>query len=317
MMEGRVNNFLNLYYSAPEKIVLNWQITSPQLYLGEFLGFLNNRKAAAAKTAPRNSTNIVDQLSNVFNRSQADLHMRVANVHYKNFLATNAKADILVSEDGIEIKDVALNHAGGRLGIRGRIVQDNVSNNFNISSVVSNVNIHEFFYSFDNFGLSSPTYQNLKGFLSAKALISGKINSQGSVIPRSINGNVSINLKDGALVNYNPLKTVGKFAFPFRDLNNIVIPKLDASFDLKGEKIIINPMQITSSVINADVAGVYSLGRGTNINFDVPLRNPKNDTTITDKEELKKKRYRGIVLHLSAKDDETGKLKIGWNKDHK
>jgi len=128
---------------------------------------------------------------------------------------------------------------------------------------------------------------------------------------------VAINLKNGALLNYSPLKSVGKFAFPFRNLNNIVIPVLDARFDIHGDKIIINPLQITSSVLNADIAGTYGLTNGTNLTLDIPLRNPKKDSTITDKDELLKKRYKGIVLHILAKDDDKGKLKIGWNKDHK
>ncbi|RYD90287.1 MAG: AsmA family protein, partial [Sphingobacteriales bacterium] len=41
MMNGKVSNFLNLYYNAPEKMLLTWYIRSPQMYLGEFLGVLN------------------------------------------------------------------------------------------------------------------------------------------------------------------------------------------------------------------------------------------------------------------------------------
>jgi hypothetical protein len=66
-----------------------------------------------------------------------------------------------------------------------------------------------------------------------------------------------------------------------------------------------------------DVAGVYGLKKGTDITLDIPLRNPKKDTTIQDKQKLEKKRYRGIVLHIRAKTDSTGKLKVGFNKDKK
>jgi len=126
-----------------------------------------------------------------------------------------------------------------------------------------------------------------------------------------------MNLKDGHLINFKPLQGVGKLAFPFRDLKNISVPSLDATFTLHGDRIEISPMQISSSVLNLDVAGTYGLTTGTNIAMDIPLRNPKNDSTITDQEKLKKKRYRGIVLHLLAKSDETGKVKIGFNKEKK
>lgn len=314
-MEGRVNNFLNLYYDSPEKILLSWQIRSPQLYLGEFLGFLNSRQQAPAKKSS-NSGNIIDQLSNVLDRAHAKMHMQVANLHYKNFLATDAKADLLLSEDGVVVNNMSLKHAGGSLKFNGQIIQRTQSNKFLFSTVVTNVNIHEFFYAFDNFGLTDITYKNLKGVLSATAQVTGALTNTGSIVPHSTNGYVTLNLRNGALLNYNPLKTVGKFAFPFRNLNDIEIPSLDAKFDLKGDKIIINPLKLTSSVINADIAGTYALTKGTNITLDIPLRNPKSDTTITNKEELLKKRYKGIVLHILAKDDEQGKLKIGWNKDH-
>jgi len=58
------------------------------------------------------------------------------------------------------------------------------------------------------------------------------------------------------------------------------------------------------------------LGSGTNITLDVPLRNPGKDAGITDTAKLAKRRNRGIVLHIRAADDASGKLKIGWNKDH-
>jgi AsmA-like C-terminal region len=317
-MSGRANNLMNLYYNAPEKIVVDWNVNSPQIHLGEFLGIINRRKKAAVKSTSRgNSSNMVDQFTNVINKSQVNLNLQVANVHYNKFLATDAKANLKLSEDGIEIKDIALKTSGGTLGIRGRIVQDDVANRFDVSTVISHVNIHDFFYAFNNFGITAPTYENLKGLLSAKAQLAGTFNGHGGILSQSLKGLVILNLKDGALINFNPLKTAGKIAFPFRNLNNIQIPNLDAEFDINGKMITIKPMKLTSSVINADIAGVYGLDKGTDIALDLPLRNPKNDTTITDKEELKKKRYKGIVLHLAAKDDGTGKVKIGFNKDRK
>jgi hypothetical protein len=317
-MEGRVNNFLNLYYDAPEKILLTWQIRSPELRLGEFLGFLNARRSTRPTvTRKGNSGNIVDQLSNVLEKGNARMHMEVAKVYYKKFLATNVKADLLTTQDGVIIRDVVVKHAGGTLNLNGKLTQGNSLNRFALNTTISNVNIREFFYAFDNFGLRDLGHQNLKGFLSATTQVSGGITDVGSLVPRSVNGVVNINLRNGALLNYSPLIKVGKFAFPFRDLNNIEIPKLTARFDLHGDKITINPMQINSSVLNADIAGTYAFTKGTNIAFDVPLRNPKKDEDITDKEELNKRRFKGIVLHLVAKDDETGKVKIGWNKDHK
>jgi hypothetical protein len=315
-IKGRVNNFLNLYYNAPEKILLNLQIHSPQLYLGEFIGLLGNSSNPSVSRTT-NSSNITDQLNNVLQKSNASIHLEAANVHYFKFLATDTHADLVTTPDGLIIKSVGLKHAGGTLNLNGYLKKGNVLNRLSLSTAVSNVDVREFFYAFDNFGLKDFTYENLKGSLSAKTEITANITNKGSLEPKSINGTVDMNLRNGALLNFKPLLGVGKLAFPFRDLKNISIPSLDATFTMHGDKIEISPMQISSSVLNVDVAGTYGLNNGTNIALDIPLRNPKNDTTITDMEKLKKKRYKGIVLHILAKSDENGKVKIGWNKNRK
>ena len=113
--------------------------------------------------------------------------------------------------------------------------------------------------------------------------------NKASLVSKSIDGNPDVSLRDGALLNFKPLQNVGKYAFPFRDLKNIRIPKLDAHFAVHGDHIDITPLQISSSVLNLDVAGTYGLTNGTDITMDIPLRNPGKDSTSTDKFQLLKK----------------------------
>ncbi|QHS55825.1 AsmA-like C-terminal region-containing protein [Mucilaginibacter sp. 14171R-50] len=315
-MEGRVNNFLNLYYNAPEKILLTWQIHSPQLYLNEFMGFLSPRKGAPAAKTRGNSGNVVDQLSNVLERGKAEMHMQVGKVYYKKFLATDANAHLITTDDGVIIKNISLKHAGGSLRVNGKVMQGNALNRFAVNTTISHVNMREFFLAFNNFGLQDFTAENLKGFLSAKTSITGGVTDAGNLVPRSIKGTLDLNLQDAALINFQPLMGVGKFAFPFRNLKNITIPNLDAHFLVNGDMITIKPMQVSSSILNVDVAGVYGLTHGTDIALDIPLRSPKDDFKINDLAERAKKRYKGIVLHIRAHEEE-GKMKIGWNKNHK
>ena len=314
-MQGKVSNFLNLYYTAPEKILIVWQITSPQLHIAEFLGFLNARQSEAPAKTKNTKVNLNNKLNTAFDKGRAELHLRVAKVYYKKFLATDATADLLLADNTIKVQNVSVKHAGGSLKLAGNIVQNGKVNTFLLNTQVDNVNVSNFFYSFNDFGLQSFSSKNLRGFLSAQAHITGSINNEGNIVPRSINGTATIDLQKGALINFSPITSVGKFAFPFRDLKNITFSNLKGKFDINGDKITISPMQINSSVLNMDVAGVYSLSRGTNIALDIPLRNPKKDSTIVDQTERNKKRMRGIVLHILATDGDDGKIKIKWNKN--
>ena len=314
-MQGKVSNFLNLYYTAPEKILIVWQITSPQLHIAEFLGFLNARQSEAPAKTINTKVNLNNKLNTAFDKGRAELHLRVAKVYYKKFLATDATADLLLADNTIKVQNVSVKNAGGSLKLAGNIVQNGKVNNFLLNTQIDNVNVSNFFDSFNDFGLQSFSSKNLRGFLSAQAHITGSINNEGNIVPRSINGTATIDLQKGALINFSPITSVGKFVFPFRDLKNITFSNLKGKFDINGDKITISPMQINSSVLNMDVAGVYSLSRGTNIALDIPLRNPKKDSTIVDQTERNKKRMRGIVLHILATDGDDGKIKIKWNKN--
>jgi hypothetical protein len=313
-MNGSVHNFLNLYYNAPEKILLNLQIRSQDFYLGEFIGFLGSGSKTTTVT-DANSGNVVKQLNNVLQKGNAAITLDVANAHYNKFVATKVHAEIQTNSQGLLIKTISLRNSGGGIQLNGDVKKGNALNRMALNATISNVDVRDFFFAFDNFGLKDFTYENLKGSLSAITQITANLSNKGTLLPGSVNGVVNLNLKDGQLVNFKPLQGVGKFAFPFRNLKNISVPNLEGTFTMRGDKIEISPMQISSSVLNLDVAGTYGLTNGTNIAMDIPLRNPKNDTTIADQEKLKKKRYSGIVLHLRAKSDENGKVKIGFNKE--
>lgn len=310
-MDGSVKNFLNLYYNSPEKILLNWRMHSQNLYLGDFLAFLGARKNSTPIKSKNKSNNFATQMNTMLEKGNAEINLRVDKVHYSRFTGSNATADIFLSENGLNLKNVSLKHGGGSIKLNGKLQQNGRLNNFALNTVVSNVNISDFFYSFENFGLESPTYKNLKGSFFAKTNVTGSIDGQGKLNPGSMNGNVNFDLKKGALLNYNAVKSIGKFAFPFRNLDNITFDNLNGNFDIKGRLVTIKPMMINSSLLNMNLAGVYATtGKGTNILLDVPLRNPKKDEDITDKQELKERRMKGIVIHILATDGEDGKIKF-------
>ncbi|AWH86910.1 AsmA family protein [Flavobacterium album] len=309
-MDGSIKNFLNLYYSDPAKIVLTWNIHSPQLHLGEFMGFLGSRQRKAVPVKKARKGNMTEDLNLLFEKSNVDMKLRVDKLYYNRFFATDAKADILLTDNGVVVKNAGLKHAGGSLMINGMMLQQGKVNKYSLDAVISDVDINKFFYAFNNFGMETLKAEHLKGLVSSKASVTGSITDAGAMVPKSMYGTVTFGLRKGKLIDFDPVKNVGKFAFPFRDMKNIDFYNLNGKFDIKGEKVTIHPMKINSSVLNMDVEGVYSFGKGTEIYVDVPLRNPKKDKDITDKEELAKRRNRGIVLHLKAVDDEDGKVKV-------
>jgi hypothetical protein len=310
-MEGEMRNFANLYYTDPRKILLDWQIKSPQVNLNEFLVFLGKRKSNVYND---NSTlaSISRQLDLMLAQASIRMRIQVARLQYKRFEASRINADITMKEAGIAINNVSLLQGGGSLSVSGNIDQSGALNRFGIKSNINNINVQKLFYAFDNFGQTTINDRNLRGSFYGSTNVTGTMRDNGQIVPGSFQGVVQFDIRNGALINFEPLQKVGAFAFPNRDFTNITFSNLKNTFDINGSKVIIRPMRIETSVLNVFLEGIYGFSSGTNIAVQVPLRNPQKDALIADYGE-NGRFTKGIIINLHA-IDENGKVKFKLGK---
>ncbi|OCB69215.1 hypothetical protein B0A79_08980 [Flavobacterium piscis] len=316
LIEGKIDNFLNLYYDAPEKMIVNWKIYSPYIDLKQFLGVLatSQKTKATAKTHKR--TTISNQIRTAIDKCAVVIDIKADKISYNKLTATNTIATVQMIDSRLVIKNGSLQTSGGSITFNSEVQPSGKNFAFSSNAQVNRVDIASFLRSFNNFGVKSFSPNNIKGKLSSEANVTGFINSNGELITNSMHGNLTFNVNQGALVNFDPIVKIGKFAFPFRDVENITFSDLSGTLKLRGEQIDVNNFTISSSVLNLDAEGIYSFGRGTNLALTIPLRNSKNDIKLATKAERDAVRDRGIVLHLIALDDE-GKMKIKWGKKDK
>lgn len=317
-IDGRIDNFLNLYYDAPEKMVVNWNIYCPNIDVKQFLGVLKNSQAqkTAQKKSTKKNVNFTNQLKSVIEKCTAVINLKVDKITYGSLTATNTSATLQMLNSKLLLKNGSVQTSGGSIAFNGAIEPKGNYYIFSSTAQVNRVNIASFLRSFNNFGIKSFSPKNIKGRLSSNANVTGFMNNKGDLIVNSMRGKLNFNVNRGALLNFEPIMKIGKFAFPLRDVENITFSDLSGDLTLRGEQIDIHKLTISSSVLNFDVDGIYSFGRGTNLALTVPLRNSKNDAQLSTKEERKAVRERGIVLHLIAYDNE-GKVKIKWGKRDK
>lgn len=311
-IDGKINNFLNLYYDAPEKMVVNWNIYCPSIDVKQFMGVLatsQKRKVTAKKPSMSN------QLRNAIEKCIVDINLKADKITYNKLTATNTKALIQMIDSRLVIKNGSLQTCGGSINFSTTLSPNGKNYNFASNAQVNQVDITQFLKSFNNFGIKSFTPTNIRGQLTSNTDITGMIHN-GELVPNSTHGSLNFNVTHGALINFEPIMKIGKFAFPFRDVENITFSDLSGNCKLRGELVDVNKLTISSSVLNLDAEGVYSFGRGTNMALTIPLRNSKDDAKLATKAERDAVRDRGIVLHLLAVDD-GGKMKIKWGKKDK
>jgi hypothetical protein len=316
LIEGKIDNFLNLYYDAPEKMTVNWKIYSPFIDLKQFLGVLATSKKSKTVAKTNKKTSISNQIRTAIDKCAVVIDIKADKISYNKLTATNTTATVQMIDSRLLIKNGSLQTSGGSITFNSEVKPSGKNFAFSSNANVNRVDIASFLRSFNNFGIQSFSPNNIKGKLSSQANVTGFINSNGALITNSMHGNLTFNVNQGALLNFEPIVKVGKFAFPFRDVKNITFSDLSGNLKLRGEQVDVNNFTISSSVLNLDAEGIYSFGRGTNLALTIPLRNSKNDIKLATKAERDAVRDRGIVLHLIALDD-SGKMKIKWGKKEK
>lgn len=320
-IHGGVKNLLNFYFHDPQKVVFNWNIKTQKLNLNEFHSFLQPRKKQLSKknthTSPSKQLHthsflnkVNHQLDELLDLCNVNMSLQVKDLLYRRFEARDIHAQIVMRQNQIHLKNMGIKYAGGNISLNALIQQKGNQNKLLIQSDIQNVDVSKFFYGMENFGLKTLTDSNIKGFLSAHTDIAVSVSDTGKIVPHSMQGKVNFNLKDGALLNFEPLSKIGKIIFRRRDLSHVTFRDISNTLELDGNKIHINPMRIESSVLVLQVEGIYSFGKGTNILIDVPLRNPKKDELIVDEQTRAERSMKGIVLYVNAYDGEDGKIKF-------
>jgi hypothetical protein len=278
VMNGSAKNLLTLVNTAPNQVVIDWNIFSPSLNLGAFTFLLNSRNKvvrtnSSSKTALANMSAKIDD---VLELSKVALKMQAGNLVYKKLTAQNFSADITMQQDRYILNNVSMNTAGGKMTMNGQLVTE--SNNYHratLNASLENVDVKKIFYAFDNFGQDGITSESLAGQLTAKVNAGLALNNTGVVVPASARGTVDFSLKNGELNNYEPIRRIQSFIFKKRDFDNIRFAELKDRFEINGGEIKMNRMEIQSSVISLFVEGVYKRGSGSDISIQIPLSNLK------------------------------------------
>lgn len=316
-MEGDALHILRLYFSDPGKVAIAWRMRGALINLNDFIGFAAKRKSGQiAHTQQSGASNAVTRISNQLDRVLESagfaLDARVDRMMYKSFDAQDVIAQLSLNQQNIQFQKVQIRNGGGALNISGFINQAAPNNPFRVKALVSNADVSKLFSSFDNFGQTAISTENLAGSINVDADISGNVTDAGAILKNSFNGSVSFNLKDGQIRHFQPFEKVGKVVFKKRNLADVTVKDLQGRLDISGSKIMIRPMKIQTSALNMNVQGVYGLAGGTDISIEVPLRNPEKEGANTPLGMLLRT-GKGIVLHLRAQDPTGDGVKIGWD----
>ena len=315
-MFGYAKNLLELIdKDAMDKAEISWSVTSPKLNLEKLIPLFSSQgkvvNKSKGKTAYVKTAKKIDAL---LEHGNLKLNAKTNQLIFQKFVSQNVEADIVLKENKWIIQKATLQHAGGSMNVQGMLSgldSKRITTTANVT--FTNVDIEKLLYSFNNFGQDGITYKNIEGKFSANANIVANMNNQLILDPESINGRVNFSIKNGKLIQFEPLYKLQDFVFKKRNFEEITFAELKNTLNINNQEVTINRMEIQSSVLSLFVEGIYSLKGNTDISIQLPLSNFKKRKADFTPENIGAKKGGGMSVFVRAKADENGKIKFKYD----
>ncbi|WP_158559128.1 AsmA family protein [Deminuibacter soli] len=308
------NDIGRMASSDPGKSSLLCYVYSDSLNLKDFKSLFGKPQGGIErKKSKQNLARAAFRFDQLLERGTFLLNIKAAYIRLNQFTATNLDGTMSFKHNFWQMQNATVQHAGGNVSLKGNVRQTgNAEHVLDINTRLQNVDVRKLFYAFENFGLSGLSYQNLQGTMDMTANVSLGVNYKSALIPNSVNGNIFFSLKDGALINFEPIRRIQQYVFKDRDLRNIHFAELTDSLLIKEDEITIKRMEVQSTALTLFVEGLYSMKGNTDISIQVPLSNFVEQKDLHEKPKNQGvDRKVGPSVYLRAKTDLKGNIKIG------
>jgi hypothetical protein len=229
--------------------------------------------AQAPDTADLAKLNALLEKNENFSSFEFDVNLFAKKMLMRRVYAEDAAISLNYKNEILDIRSLKLHTCEGRIS-GSAVISD--FNRVKADISVEDVNVNMMFTQFENFGQEAILSENIQGKIYLDASFTSHLDDNLEVIGETMSGEVRLSLRDGQLVNFEPLQKLSTFLFKNRDFNNITFSELNESFQVRGYEMKIDEFEIGSNILNLFVVnGVYNFKGQSNINLLVPWSNLK------------------------------------------
>lgn len=321
-IKGKADQFVEAFFRPDKQIEFDCQIKGDTLDINDFMPLLSARSSfeeGAGEKMEENTKGLTEfnrRFDDLLNKSRMTLDLDINKLIFENFKASHFKADMELGVDSMFLKRGRMEQSGGSLLIEVGFKPVDSFSLFQLHARLFHLDARELFASFSDFNQKSLTQNNIRGKLSAEVTLSGKVADGQGLSKKDLQGRVSYELMDGALIDFPPLLKIARFAFKKRGLDNVTIAPLRKDFEVNAGNLIFPKTTIQSSALNLIFQGVFDFNdKHTDLALEIPLSDPKKRSKNI--KEDKKQPSKDLTLYLRARANEEGQVLIGWDYDRK
>jgi hypothetical protein len=149
--------------------------------------------------------------------------------------------------------------------------------------------------------------------MNADIKLTGLLTDKAQIVPNSLKGTIDFSIMDGQLLDFEPMEKIHETVLKKRDLSEVRFGTLQNSLDIDSTTLTLHRMEMRSTAFTLYAEGTYDLKKGADMSLQVPLSNLKARAGDIPPESRGNDSKAGLSVHLRAKTDEDGKLKISWD----
>ncbi len=316
-INGVAKNLISLIDHNSENVSMDWTMGTGHLALEDFIALVGRMSTANARRKAGSPVlgTVAARIDNFLKAGRIHLNLAAADISYQDFSGAHARADLVFQDGEIRLSQVAVQQGSGTLGLKARLVRrgNGDGNPLTLESHLDAVDLPGLFRSFDDFGLKGIGARNLKGKMSADIKLAGIMTDKARVVPNSLKGTIDFSIADGQLVDFEPMEKILETVLKKRDFSEVRFGTLQTSLDIDSTTMTLQRMEIRSTAFTLYAKGTYDLKKGADMSLQVPLSNLKTRAGDIPPESRGNDSKAGLSVHLRAKTDEDGKLKISWD----
>lgn len=302
-LKGKVEQFTPYALGLGNDLNINLEAYTNRFDLNPFMK--STPRTGGAKQAAKETAKAQSQAVKQLNSESVfdfNVSLKAKKMLIRKVVAEDVVMNLAYKNDLLSLRSVSMNTCGGKLKVSGTI-----RNLQEIRAAISadNINVTTLFEQFENFGQQAIQSKHLKGSISLDAAFNAELDENMEIVPYTMLGDVKLKLKEGHLLEYEPLQNVSNFIFHNRDFNDITFSEINERFRIKGYEMRIEELEIASNILNLFVSGTYNFKSQSNINLVIPWSNLKK----------RGKNYIPKASGLAAED--TKGLKLNYSGESK
>lgn len=202
-------------------------------------------------------------------RFDFNVNLNVERFAHRNFRAQNVSGNVYSLGRDIVGKKIQFEAVQGRFNSTFRWKPEGEVTQFSSSGVLTNVDIHELFEQFDNFGQASLTAENIYGKADMTYAMSIYFNADMEPVPASLETETDLRIREGRLVDYAPMNSLSHFA-EMSELKDVQFATLENHVSISNQNIHFPGMTIKSNVVELWMEGDHSFEN--NIDYSLKLK---------------------------------------------